>query len=193
MQNGQISILGMVSDNAILFRMRRFICLFALSLCLYKPAIATDFLIKPHGKPVKAGYFRLIEASPSYLITNCLFSLGWKAASDEMKDEDVWQIAVSYAQHPQFINMKGKNTKKLDRLSGKNVMWQSDMTWLFIQPHATDNSKNYSITGYKIWHINTDQQISSEMAAAFCSALKKHSKETAEKAIQDQPSAARLQ
>ncbi|WP_415664722.1 hypothetical protein [Zymomonas mobilis] len=110
-----------------------------------------------------------------------------------MKDEDVWQIAVSYAQHPQFINMKGKNTKKLDRLSGKNVMWQSDMTWLFIQPHATDNSKNYSITGYKIWHINTDQQISSEMAAAFCSALKKHSKETAEKAIQDQPSAARLQ
>lgn len=166
--------------------MQRYTCLFLVSFFACKAAVSADFSIKQQGAPIKAGNFRLIEASPSHLVMDCLLSLGWEPASDEMKDEDVWQIAVSYAQHPQFINMSGKKKPKLDTLSEQNIMWQSDMTWLFIAPHPVDDStKHYSISGYKIWHINTDQQISIKMADAFCSSLRKHSIEVPKKATPD--------
>ncbi|MFT8736358.1 MAG: hypothetical protein ABF760_02725 [Zymomonas mobilis] len=186
MQNGQVSLLGMVGDNAILKSMLRSIFFFAISAFICSATSAADFSIKQQGTSIRPGYFRLIAASPSYLITNCLISLGWEAATDEMKDENVWQIAVSYAQHPKFINLENKATKNLENLSKNNTTWQSDMTWLFIAPHPTDNSaKNYSISGYKIWRINIDQQISEKMAQAFCASLQHHSK-TPIKPTQDQ-------
>lgn len=135
-----------------------------------RPLFAAKKEIAAQGKVPKPSYFRILEASPQSIIP-CLLALGWKAASDNMKDDDVWQIAVSYDQRLKFINVQneGDRQKKPEPVQPKSNLWESHLVWLFLAPHqATASDQNYRITGYKKWHINTDQHIAEKMNQQFC-------------------------